>query len=69
MKKEVPNSSQWSDERYAAKGFGRLTLRLPFEALASIDSEANRLGIGKAELICRIFSKKARGSKKVTPKP
>jgi hypothetical protein len=68
-KKDPANPSQWSDEKYRAKGLGRLTLRLPLDVLDAIASEAKRLGLGKAALICRIFSKKARSLKKVTPKP
>ena len=64
-KKPPPPSNPytWSEEKYTNKGLGRLSLRLPLATLDAIDLEADRLGLGKAELIVRIFEKKNPGGK------
>lgn len=41
----------WSEERRAARGEGRLTLRLPVETLGQLDAIAERTGESRAHII------------------
>lgn len=49
-------TNAWTDADYAAKGLGRVFLRLPVEVLAKLDALVERTGKKKAEIIEDLIS-------------
>ena len=54
----VPKSrsgTTWGDAQYAAKGYGRITLRLPLDALAMLADIAHETGETRAQVVDRLI--------------
>lgn len=45
------SGTQWTDADYAAHGYGRITLRLPVEALVDLGKLAAKAGLSRAALV------------------
>jgi hypothetical protein len=45
------SGTQWTETEYAAKGYGRISLRLPLDALAILRDASTKSGRSRVELI------------------
>jgi hypothetical protein len=50
-KPKTRSGTVWGDAQYAAKGYGRLTLRLPEHTLAQLADLAHERGVTRAQLV------------------
>lgn len=50
-KKPARPGAQWSEEDYAAHGYGRMSLRLPQRVLDQLAEKAEAAGCSRAELV------------------
>jgi predicted DNA-binding ribbon-helix-helix protein len=57
MKGKGRSGTVWGDAQYAAKGYGRLTLRLPEHTLAQLADLAHERGVTRAQLIADLVDR------------
>lgn len=49
------SGTTWGDAQYAAKGYGRITLRLPLDSLAMLADIAHETGETRAQVVDRLI--------------
>ncbi len=55
MKSNGRSGTTWGDAQYAAKGYGRITLRLPQDALERLADIAHETGETRAQVVDRLI--------------
>lgn len=60
MKSKGRSGTVWGDAQYTAKGYGRLTLRLPVHVLDLLAVLAHERGVTRSELVAELVERAAK---------
>lgn len=55
-KPKVRSGTLWSDDDYAAAGYGRLGVRLPVTALGLLERHAKKRGLSRAQFLTELIT-------------